>query len=556
MIARLALLFPALCALLAIPALRAVADTPQNVSLANEFIRIVVNNGTNEAGRFSIDTTGGDPTRPNSKNQQLIYGGSTPWTSYSTVRIDNTDYVFGGPTDRRAGLNAKYGTAVTPPTLKDGVLATTYQYDDILVTQELSIVRGAGSRMLDTAGITYRLANQGKVSHQVGLRVLLDTKLGPNDGAPMRVGENILKIPTKFLADKLPDYWQAFDDLSNPSVISQGTYRSSDGSVTPPQAAIFADWGTLADEVWEPQLDPNQGFIRKDEDEPDTATAMFWYPAALDPGKSLVYATNYGIGYASITPARLTLGLTAQKDATFEYERTQPITITGYLKNDSSFDGNNVTLSLKLPEGLKFQTGSKLTQTIPTFKTGDELQASWVVVPTGSVSGNVSVELDAASDNIESNKTTWDVTVNVPKPQLVFTPATVSRPLQTNKRSTVFPVTINLKPSVGFTGARFTLCYDPTIITPLIVSRGSALVDDGQLLDGWEYDTSQSGKIVITAQRGDAAPLTQAETSLATISFQVLATGKCPLTLENAVLLNNKNESSPLAASSGTVEIK
>ncbi|HEX2951446.1 MAG TPA: cellulosome anchor protein, partial [Armatimonadota bacterium] len=105
---RFALLVSALTAFVLVSATLAMADDQQNVSLKNEFIRVVVNQGPNEAGRFSVDTTGGDPTRPASKGQQLIYGGNTPWTSFTTVRIDNTNYVFGGKTSRRAGLNANY----------------------------------------------------------------------------------------------------------------------------------------------------------------------------------------------------------------------------------------------------------------------------------------------------------------------------------------------------------------------------------------------------------------------------------------------------------------
>ncbi len=73
------------------------------VAMENEFIRVVTNPGPDEAGRFSIRTTGGDPSRPESKNQHLIFGGNAPWTSYTTLLIDGQAYVFGGPTQRRAG---------------------------------------------------------------------------------------------------------------------------------------------------------------------------------------------------------------------------------------------------------------------------------------------------------------------------------------------------------------------------------------------------------------------------------------------------------------------
>ena len=102
-------IWAALAVLLAVPSL-ASAATP--LSFENEFVRVVVNPGPKEAGRFSISTTGGDPSRPESARKPLIFGGTTPWTSYTTLTIDGTSYVFGGPTSRRAGKAARYGDLI------------------------------------------------------------------------------------------------------------------------------------------------------------------------------------------------------------------------------------------------------------------------------------------------------------------------------------------------------------------------------------------------------------------------------------------------------------
>jgi len=88
------------------------------------------------------------------------------------------------------------------------------------------------------------------------------------------------------------------------------------------------------------------------------------------------------------------------------------------------------------------------------------------------------------------------------------------------------------------------------------VSRGSALVEEGRFLDGWEFDTSEDGKIVIKASRGDALKMTQAEINLATITFRACGSGKCPLTLDNAVLIDDKGAESPVVTTAGQVEVK
>ena len=105
-------------------ALPAFAADP--VTMENEFIRLVVNAGPDEVGRFSIKTTGGDPSRPESKNQHLIFGANAPWTSYTTVLIDGEKYGFGGATQRRAGQTAKYGKQVSGPTKTGDGITTTY----------------------------------------------------------------------------------------------------------------------------------------------------------------------------------------------------------------------------------------------------------------------------------------------------------------------------------------------------------------------------------------------------------------------------------------------
>ncbi len=45
-----------------------------NVVLENEFIAIIVNARDEATGRFSVNTTGGDPERMGDENRPLIYG--------------------------------------------------------------------------------------------------------------------------------------------------------------------------------------------------------------------------------------------------------------------------------------------------------------------------------------------------------------------------------------------------------------------------------------------------------------------------------------------------
>src|SRR5690606_40151199 len=110
------------------------------------------------------------------------------------------------------------------------------------------------------ARIEYRITNQGTTPRNVGLRVMLDTLLGSNDGAPFQVGGQAVLSDTAFRGDAIPDFFQAFDSLANPQIVSQGTLRAFDTTV--PDEVYFSNWGSLADGVWNFEFVPGRDFAR------------------------------------------------------------------------------------------------------------------------------------------------------------------------------------------------------------------------------------------------------------------------------------------------------
>jgi hypothetical protein len=540
-------------------------ETP--LAIENEFIRAVVNPGPAEAGRFSIRTTGGDPSRPSSQHKHLIFGGNTPWTSFTSVRVDDTSYLFGGPSDRRAGKGIPTGTQVQAPTRTDTGISCTYKFGDVEVAQELEFVRGASTRMLDTIGIRYRLTNTGPIPHQVGIRVMLDTMCGSNDGAPIRAGSHALTHAQLMTSADLPDYWQAFDDLSNPTVISQGSLRGA--GATLPDAIFFADWGSLADEPWQLALTDAQSFVRKGEDEVDTAAALLWQSLTLDPGKVKTVTTHYGLGGVSLKAGQLALGLTAPAEATFAHERTEPFTITGYLQNTGGYEARNVSLTLALPAGVELADDKRpLTLQYAALGPGETVQGSWVVKPNGRQGGAVKLQLAAATANVEPNTLERGLSLIVPPPRLHSTPNTQSLPIDKQ----VALVAVNLSPATDFYAIRFTVRYDPAVIIPLrkpfTAFWGRAFVEaNGTFYRMVIDDTAiEKGRLTITGQRsldtavptnepGAGTTLNQAESNMITIKFRMVDPGKSPLRFENAVLINENGDERPVEVVPGEVQI-
>jgi|GEM_PF-2068744 len=533
------------------------------VTTQNEFIKISVNTGPLELGRFSIDTTGGDPSREMSRDQQLIYGGMNPWTSYVTINIDGKNYIFGGETRRRAGKNGNYGTHISGPTYKDNMIVTAYNYGDINVIQRLSITRGTSSRMLDTALISFQIENISNNVHEVGVRLTLDTKLGKNDGAPIRVGSHSVTYPRIFAGDDVPMSWQAFDSLANPTVISQSNLYGQGSIATKPSRVIFADWGTMADNFWGISIDEKQGFWRTEDGdiapedrELDSAAAIIWDRATIEAHESITYNTNYGIGYINISPGNLALGITSPGEVKYLLERTEPFSVTGYLVNTGNFVANNVVLKLHLPKGLKIVGDTPETLSANRVQKDGEMQGYWRVIPTGEAGGKLPIKLSVTSDNIEYNETIWEIDVDVPTPELHVAPSNITNiPVQTNDRETIVPINIVLSPSFDLQSCSFKLHYNPEVIRPLPITRGPSMVYNGRLLPEWKASIDKmNGVITINLNRGDDVPgLTQAEAILAAISFYVVNSGDSELKLVNASYTNGSGNTTILPTKDGIV---
>lgn len=374
-----------------------------NLEIANEYIRIIINTLEENMGRFSVGTTGGDPDRAGDENQHLIYGGEEPWTSYTTVRIGNQNWVYGNSTNRRAGRSGSYGTVVQPPAVVDNSLVSSWQLGPILVTQTLSFARSITTGLMDTAKIEYELLNTDSVSHLVGLRLVIDTMLGQNDGAPFRLQDRAILTDTVFYRDQMPAFWQAFDSLSNPRVMSQGTLVG--GEVTTPDRVYFSNWGSIVDGLWNFEFQPGRDFTRSGEFELDSAIAMYWDQKPLAPNESRTYVSYYGLGGVTISPGELSVGLTSPWQVRGDRRHRESFTIVAYIQNTGKGEARNVTATLSLPPELELVSASStpMRRNFGTLDVNETIQTSWQVIPTGDFSGNVTYQVKVDAENSESS---------------------------------------------------------------------------------------------------------------------------------------------------------
>lgn len=374
------------------------------VRLFNEYIAILVNATAENTGRFAVQTTGGDPDRSSDDQSPLIYliPGQTPWTSYTTVRIDGIDYVFGGTPTERAGKAGLVGEQLSPPrVVDDRRIETAYRIGPVDVTQTLSIIRSSTTGLLDTVRIEYRVVNTASRTHNVGLRLMIDTMLGANDGAPLRVGEAAITADIAYRGDEIPDFWQAFDSLADPRVTAQGTLRGDD--VTTPDRVYFSNWGALADGLWDFDFEPGRDFTRLGEFELDSATALYWDPRPLAPGEERVYVTHYGLGGISISPGDLSIGVTSPSTVTADPDRTVTFPVIAYIQNTGEGEARSLVARIQLPQGLRLD-GEPAVRQLGNLPSGRTTQVTWRVAVDRAVGGELTYTVRVEAINAEPNQ--------------------------------------------------------------------------------------------------------------------------------------------------------
>ena len=157
----------------------------------------------------------------------LIFGHPNSTTSRTTVRLDGenkTNFVW---------------SFVQAPTVQGLSVTGRWLVDNtVLVGLTIALVESTpGSGKYDTSRITYEMENQDVAAHDIGLRLMIDTMLNFNDGAPLRVAEfEAIEVETDFVGGDVPSVWEAFDSLLDPTVVAKGTLIS--GLTTRPDRFI------------------------------------------------------------------------------------------------------------------------------------------------------------------------------------------------------------------------------------------------------------------------------------------------------------------------------
>jgi len=339
-------------------------------------------------------------------------------TNNCCIRLDGQERLFGeqpfrkkvGITQRQPGrwTEMEGDLGADPNGLKREGKRSVWYYDGekMQITQTVELVAGE-SGQLDTCLVRYKLDNQDSRPHTVGLRFLLDTYIGGNDGVPFLIpGQDQLCDTTQELqGQNVPQYIQAFenDDVSHPGTIARLQLKVG-GDVEAPNRVTL---GAYPD----PRLGDRTGDQRCRQEKTmwdvpvypiktippgDSCVAMYWPIEALAPGKTRELGFAYGLGDVAASESGGKLGLTADGDRTPGGE----LTVTAYVTNP----GANQTVTLTLPPG--FSADGGLTRPVPAPAGGVSRMSpvTWKV-KAGSA-GDYTLKVDSSNGASQSKKIT------------------------------------------------------------------------------------------------------------------------------------------------------
>jgi hypothetical protein len=328
-------------------------------------------------------------------------------TNNTCVRLDGNEWLFGERPFRRADGRVRHNwpgrwKARDLPLASGRGRQSVWVYDDqqVEVTQTAEIIRGPQSGLLDTCLVRYRLENHDRRPHRVGLRFLLDTFIGRNDGAPFLLPGRSQLCSTSMAFQhpaEIPDFIQALEneDLTRPGTIAHLQLRPG-GELEAPSRVTLGAWPNprLAhlDErcdqektLWDVPVLPIRSLTP-----PDSAVAIYWDERELPPEGVREAGFTYGLGNVSSGEAGGKLAVTLGG----AFAPGGEFTVTAYVKNP--IPGQTVTLAL--PPDFELLDGSA-RQSVPPLPSGAASRNSPVTwrVRAGPREGTYTVKVQSST---------------------------------------------------------------------------------------------------------------------------------------------------------------
>jgi serine/threonine protein kinase len=220
--------------------------------------------------------------------QNITYGRGT---SNTVLQLDGRAVEFGSTT-----LGSWDPKLTAAESGRDSHLRkrrkSTWVLDTVQVTQTVELVPNPKGDY-DTALVTYRVVNTDGQPHRLGLRCMVDTMMGANDGHPFIVPgkvPRVIRTRADFLGAMVPTYVTAAEqsDLKELGLTAQFTLKPGGGLEAADRFSITTWPGLLR--AWDlPVLDIGK----------DAAVVIYWNAKAVPAGGERRLGYAYGLGVVS-----------------------------------------------------------------------------------------------------------------------------------------------------------------------------------------------------------------------------------------------------------------
>lgn len=347
--------------------------------VGNTLVQFCVDKKT---GRYTIQTEAGLPNKDTDSDSLLTFFKDEPETSFTTIKINGKDYIFGNDYGNKGGVIQE--TAVS------GKIATTvWKVEGVEVTQTLKLITDMANPNVGNVQVSYKVRNDSGAEVQIGSRILLDIMLGANDASPFMANNETIVTETLLEGDKVPSVWQSADRKYAANVMSYGYLSGWDNIV--PDKVMIAHWNTLSNTKWDSKLNEELDFTSDQNvyGSADSAIALYFEPQAFSNGEVKVFETYYGIGsiadaiydtddYTIQVQVPQKLSLNAEKDG---YEQT-PFDVNVVVTNNTDGLLTNMDVTLGLAAELAIAEGPPEKVRISEILPKDTYMVNFKVEPT------------------------------------------------------------------------------------------------------------------------------------------------------------------------------
>lgn len=325
------------------------------------------------------------------------------------IKIDNADYLYVQKGVSRVVEDKEPNTGRVWRTACDYTLANAKggkAAELIRVSQLVQVVPGNEGTALDTVLVKYSVENRGKEKHKIGLRVMLDTFIGGEDGVPFVIPgapgfvTSQLELPQK----EIPDYIQAMEhqDLEKPGIVAllglkgfqlpdcepEPLYKLMLGeNPNNSEAGYDIDIGDLAPKGKK----AGDGFK-------DSVVFLYWNERDTNPGETRNFVFSYGLSEISKPTGSSGGNLSISHGSNIFAKKS--FALTALVRN--AVKGQEV--SLELPPGVSLASGENLNRKVEEVDKATTMsQVSWKITvdKPGDYTFKVSTDKNASQAKIK-----------------------------------------------------------------------------------------------------------------------------------------------------------